>query len=305
MNAPMELKERACPICGPNSPARVFSEANIDENRLGSFSYASRKAPELMHFRLMQCARCDLLYASPAPEKEALHTAYEDAAYDSGAEAQFASKTYLRHALRILGNLPDRVGALDIGAGDGAFLERLLETGFTGVEGVEPSDAPIRAAGGRVRPLLKKGIFREEDFRPGAYSLVSCFQTMEHLHDPGKMCRAALELLKPGGAFITVSHNYRSFFARLLGAKSPIFDVEHLQLFSPRSMRSLLETSGFTGVRVFQITNTYPLHYWLKIAPLGMELKTRMIAVSKSAGFGYLPLPVRGGNMFAVGYKLK
>ena len=299
----MELKERHCPVCGLNGASSVYSASNIDESRLNGYSYASRKAPELMHFRLMLCATCGLLYASPAPGAELLQGAYEEAAYDSMQEAQYAARTYMKYANGVLANLPDRQGALDIGAGDGAFLGRLMEAGFTRVEGVEPSAAPIRAAEERVRPLLKKGIFREEDFQLGAYSLVSCFMTMEHLADPGQMCRAVMKLLKPGGAFITVTHNYQSFLNRLMGDGSPIFDIEHLQLFSPQSMRHMLEASGFAGVKVFPLTNTYPLHYWMKIAPLGSGLKKWLISFSKSAGFGYLPAPIRGGNMFAVGYK--
>jgi len=117
------------------------------------------------------------------------------------------------------------------------------------------------------------------------------------------MCRAALGLLKPGGAFIAVAHNYRSFFARALGGKSPIFDIEHLQLFSPASLRKMMEASGFSRIMIMPIANRYPLHYWLKIAPLGSGFKKRAIAFSRSTGIGNIPLSVRGGNLFAVGFK--
>ena len=50
---------------------------------------------------------------------------------------------------------------------------------FAGVVGVEPSCAPIAAAREDVRPLLREGIFRVEDFVPESLSLVTCFQTLK------------------------------------------------------------------------------------------------------------------------------
>ena len=41
--------------------------------------------------------------------------------------------------------LPDLRGAVDIGAGDGAFLERLRTAGFEETVGFEPSEAPLAA----------------------------------------------------------------------------------------------------------------------------------------------------------------
>ena len=53
--------------------------------------------------------------------------------------------------------------------------------------------------------------------------------------------KEAFRILKPGGAIFLIGHNRRrSLSARLLGRRSPIFDIEHLQLFSPRSLRQLL-----------------------------------------------------------------
>ena len=51
-------------------------------------------------------------------------------------------RTYARLVRPILARLPDRQGALDIGAGDGALLQELLGLGFSDVCGAEPSAAP-------------------------------------------------------------------------------------------------------------------------------------------------------------------
>lgn len=298
----MRLAERACPVCG-STDGELFAEANVDGSRLDGFAYASRKEPELMHYRLLLCRGCDALYASPAPLPGGLAQAYGEALFDSGDEARHASHTYAA-ALDSL-ELPDKVGALDIGTGDGVFLERLLERGFTQVRGVEPSAAPVRAAKPALRRLIRQGMFQAKDFRAGSMSLVCCFQTMEHLYDPKGVAKAAFKLLKPGGALYLVCHSHRSLSAKILGRHSPIFDIEHFQLLSPKSVARLLEEAGCSAVRVHGIYNRYPLDYWLKVFPLPAAVKKPLRAVVNASGLGRIVLPLPAGNLLAVGYKPK
>ena len=157
---------------------------------------------------------------------------YREAGFDSRQEARHASRTYARFLPRIIPKLPDRSGAVDIGTGDGAFLSELIAAGFENVAGIEPSTAPIEAAEPSIRPLIRHDIFREDSFAPGSLSLITCFQTIEHLSDPLLFCKAAAAV-KPGGGLFLIGHNRRSFSAKVLGPKSPIFDIEHLQLSHP------------------------------------------------------------------------
>jgi len=299
----MEMISRICPLCGSPDTSTVFAQANYDLERLDSFAFASRKTPEYMHYRLIDCPICDLLYATPLPREDYLAEGYGEAAYDSGTEAHYAAATYSDTLLTFIERLPDRHGALDIGTGDGAFLECLIENGFDGVAGVEPSRAPIAAAREDVRALIREGIFRGDDFAPGSLSLVTCFQTLEHLNDPQEMTRAVWGLLKPGGAAYFICHNRRALTNRLLGLKSPIFDIEHLQLFSPKSARYLLEQSGFTSVEVTTIVNRYPLRYWLRLLPLPQNVKRSLIAALDRMGIGGWSLSVPVGNIAVIGFK--
>lgn len=300
----MEMISRLCPLCGSTDTGTIFAEANFNIDNLDSFAFASRKMPEYMHYRLIDCPTCDLLYANPLPSQEYLTEGYGEAAYDSGVEAHYAAETYADALSTFIGRLPDRHGALDIGAGDGAFLERLLEQGFDQLVGVEPSRAPIAAARTDIRPFLREGIFKGDDFAPGSFSLVTCFQTLEHLHDPRKMAQEVYHLLKPGGAAFFIGHNRRALSARLLGRKSPIFDIEHLQLFSPQSARYLLEQTGFTNVTLMPVVNRYPLRYWLKLLPLlPIDAKRSLIAIFDRLGAGGLPVSIPCGNLAVVGFR--
>lgn len=299
----LEMVARPCPVCGSTDDSRVFAEADFDVEKLDSFAFASRKLPEYMHYRLLVCPTCGLLYANPVPTLETLAMAYEEAAFDSGEEAQYAARTYGGFLPSILRRLPDRDGALDIGTGEGAFLEQLLARGFQNVLGVEPSAAPIAAAKANIRPLIRHGLFCPEAFAPQSFRLITCFQTMEHLSDPLAMCRSAYSLLKDGGALFLIGHNRQALSARLLGLKSPIFDIEHLQLFSPQSARAMLERAGFTDITLQPVVNRYPLRYWLRLFPLPTGFKQTLLCTLQKTRVGSLPLTVPVGNLAAIGYR--
>lgn len=295
--------ERTCPVCNTGDHSRLFAEANLDASRLDDFAFASRKLPEYMHLRLLECRNCDILYASPMFSAGTLAAAYHEAAYDSDAVAKQAAKTYSRHLEALLPQLGNRNGAIDIGAGNGAFLHYLLEAGFENVVGIEPSASAMAAASPDVKPHLRTGLFNPADFTKESISLITCFQTIEHVDDPLRLCRDAFELLRPGGAVLLIAHNRRAFSARLLGRKSPIFDLEHLQLFSRKSLGRLLDAAGFQNVRVSTVVNRYPISYWSRLFPMPAGMKSAAIRALDATGVGRIQLPLPAGNIAAIGFR--
>jgi SAM-dependent methyltransferase len=295
--------DRSCPLCGSVDQSHVVAESNIDLAKLDQFAFASRKKPEYMHPRLIECPACSLLYGSPVLSPEALEDAYRDAAFDGRNEARYAGVIYAREVRKIMCRLPDLNGTLDIGTGDGAFLAQLISLGFQNVTGVEPSRAPYAAARPEVQHRIRLGLFRPEDYAPAEFSLVTCFQTMEHLWDPLGIARAVLPLLKTGGAFVIVVHNRHAFSAKVLGFKSPIFDVEHLQLFSPKTARGLLERAGYQHVQVASLWNRYPLRYWMRLWPFPDRIKSPLLRLVDRSPIGKIPVSLPAGNLVCMGFK--
>lgn len=281
----------------------MFLAESIDPNKLSSFSFSSRKEPEYMCHRLVQCPSCGLVYADQPPAADELAHAYHQADYDSSEEANDAAAAYLSAIRPTLNALAQRRTALEIGAGTGVFLEYLAREGFSGLVGVEPSAAAIAAAPAHRREWLREAIFDEKDFAPESFDLICCFMTLEHVPFPDAIAASALRLLRPGGAFVTVTHDYRSLVNRLLGRRSPIIDIEHLQLFSGPSIRRLFEGAGYTGVTVKSYWNTYSLRYWMRIAPLPRGIKHSLLNVMSQFKFDHIKLSANVGNQFTAGFK--
>jgi SAM-dependent methyltransferase len=295
---------RSCPGCHTDSEkAKLFLEKNIDPAKLSGFSFASRKTPEFMCHRLVQCPTCDLVYANQPPGEAELAHSYHVANYDSSEEANDAAASYIRAIRPTLNALVQRQSVLEIGTGTGVFLEYLSREGFTELVGVEPSSAAIAAAPIHRQAWIREGMFEENDFAPKSFDLICCFMTMEHVRDPNIIARAALRLLRPGGAFVTVTHDYRGVVNRLLGKRSPIIDIEHMQLFSKGSLRFLFDGVGYTGVTVNAFINTYSLQYWMRLAPLPRGLKQSVSGLMAKIGVDQAKLGVNVGNLITAGFK--
>jgi SAM-dependent methyltransferase len=296
--------KRSCPVCGAGSlEAKLFLEANIDRSRLNEFSYASRKTPECMNLNLVQCQRCDLVYADEPPSQDDLAHAYHVADYDSAEEADDAAATYIRAMQPVLQALPRRESALEIGTGTGVLLEHLAQQGFTKLAGVEPSAAAIAAAPPHRQALIHEGVFQEQDFDSESCDLICCFMTMEHVVDPKMVALEALRLLRPGGSFVTVTHDYRGRLNRVLGKHSPIIDIEHMQLFSDSSIRTLFETSGYSDVRVDRLINRYAFRYWWRLAPAPGTFKRAVAKGAEAVRLDGFKFGVNVGNAMTSGVK--
>lgn len=298
------MKSRSCPVCHTDfGKAKLFVKNNIDPAKLSGFSFASRKEPEYMCHQLVQCTNCDLVYADQPLSEDELAHAYHVADYDSAEEANDAAAAYIQAIQPALGKLSRRQRALEIGTGTGIFLDHLSREGFTEIIGVEPSSAAIAAAPEYRRAWIREGMFEEKDFTPESFDLICCFMTMEHVRDPDIIARAAFHLLRPGGAFVTVTHDYRSLVNRLLGRRSPIIDIEHMQLFSERSVLYLFESAGYADVTVKAFANAYSLRYWMRLAPLPGGIKAAVSGLAATLGVDNAKLKINVGNLITSGFK--
>jgi len=299
----MELEARACPICGQSDRLTLYREANLDLDRLTDAAFSSRKLPEYMHARLDKCGRCDLVFANPAPSAASLLGLYREASFEASKESQYAARTYVRYLQKTAGLNP--VPTIDIGAGDGAFLAELHRHGFRDLIGFEPSEAPVAVADPSIRGCLRVEFFDAAKFADGQAGLMTCFQTIEHVADPLGLVRDMHRILQPGGVAFLIAHNVDAMSAKILGEKSPIFDIEHLQLFNPESGRTLMRTAGFSDVRVFPIYNAYPLAYWLKLFPIPAAVKPHVLALMNGPlkMVGSQPIPLPAGNLAIIATK--
>ncbi|MBB5192355.1 SAM-dependent methyltransferase [Silvimonas terrae] len=306
LNAPARSKlvPRTCPVCGAGKQeSKLFTPRNIDPARLNALSFASRKVPEFMSHELVRCLRCDVVYACESGDAAETGEAYHEAQFDSSEEARDAAASYALTLESALATVTDKDGVLDIGTGTGTFLQQMAQRGFTGLVGIEPSPAAISAADEDIRPSIRMGLFDPASFASEQFALISCFMTLEHVHDPAALVNACYGLLKPGGVMVVVVHDWRAWNNRILGRRSPIVDIEHLQLFSSRSVTTLFNKAGFVQVDCQSFRNRYRLEYWCKLLPLPGGLRTAVDKLIKRTGLADHKIAMNVGNLMVVARK--
>ena len=272
---------------------------------MGSQTFSSRKQPDGLSWRMYRCERCDTVYASPVFPVDVLRSAYESADFDTVHEAGSAAATYANALFPLLKqrDCSHSGGALEIGAGTGAFLPYLVDAGYAPVTGVEPSIAAVNHAEDDVRKWIRHGFFDVADYQSATFDLICCFQTLEHVDNPAQLSREIFTLLRPGGVAAFVTHDYRAPINRLLGRRSPIVDIEHLQLYSAQSLNFLLRDSDFQDISVARLRNTYPLRYWVRLAPMP-DWACRFAQAGLGAlGMGSLSVSLNVGNLLTIAQK--
>jgi SAM-dependent methyltransferase len=304
-HAKFAREHRACPICRDAAvPAEPHFDDSFREEAVTGASFASRKLPEYMSHAMVRCTGCDLVFVDRPPSQEALADNYHDADYDSAEEAEHAADSYAAAIRPVLKQLAGRMDdALEIGTGTAVFLARLQDAGFGNLVGVEPSVAAIEAALPKRKAWIREGIFVEQDFEAESFDLITCFMTLEHVREPGDLVASAFRLLRPGGAFVGVTHDYRSWVNRTLGVRSPIVDIEHMQLFSAESSKALLASRGYDRVEAKAFSNAYRLSYWMRLFPMPNALKQAVIGAVKATPLDSARIPFNVGNTMSWGFK--
>lgn len=296
-------RSNICPLCiNKKNETKTFLKKNINHQIIGEFSYSSRKVPEFMNYELLKCDVCTFIYAINIPNLERVKNDYKNSTFVSADDADDAASTYY-NKIREKINFMNFDSALEIGAGSGSFIAKLKKLGFEKITGVEPSISSIEFAKNEIKAHLINDVFETAKIEKNAYDLVCCFMTMEHVHDPLYTIKKSFEILKNDGKIILVTHNCEHLLHKFLGKKSPIIDVEHLQLFSSKSIFQILDINNFTNIEIFNLKNKYNLKYWASLLPLPFIIKKMIIKILNFLGFHNFKLRLDVGNIMIVADK--
>lgn len=150
----------------------------------------------------------------------------------------------------MLALLPAEVNSLlDVGGGEGGFVETFLAARKGVADLLEPSEAALVAAA-RGLTVLRLRLGQGE--LPRRYGAVSMLDVLEHLEDPLAGLLAARQALEEGGYLLLSVPNighWRIVSELLAGrfdyAPVGILCITHLRFFTAASLRALLDEAGF------------------------------------------------------------
>lgn len=294
------MRDLACAVCHSDSYRVRYSERIPPAAAL---NFSARRDPQKHHARIVECTRCGLVYSNPYFDDTVLIPLYRDATYIDESQLEYMAADYLRAFMTCMDFVDASARILEIGCGNGFFLKKLRHAGFVNVVGVEPGRDAVTKAPADVRDQIVNDFFRPQDFPAASFDAVCCFQIFDHLPDPNGFLQGIRAVLRPGGTLIAINHNIRAWITKLLGEKSPMYDIEHIFLFDRHTIWQLLEANGFEVTRVSGLSNSYTLAYAAKMFPLPSSLKSALVPFLTRSAVGRLSLRIPAGNMLTVGLK--
>ena len=237
-----EWEEPACLLCGSRRQSLVVTAPD-------------NSAPwPWDRFSVVRCLDCGLCFTSPRPTPESI--------------AKYYDEGYAPHRPRPLGRQPSLCARLavwcgwahrprrglpkhgqgrllDFGCGGGSYLERMHRRGWdvTGLDTSAVAVARIRAGPG-LRAYV--GSLPHSQLPPGSFDLITMWHSLEHVHYPLEVLRAAHRLLAPQGKLLVAAPNIDSLPFRWFGPAWYGLDMpRHLTHFTPRTLQLMLERVGF------------------------------------------------------------
>jgi 2-polyprenyl-3-methyl-5-hydroxy-6-metoxy-1,4-benzoquinol methylase len=145
---------------------------------------------------------------------------------------------------------------LDVGCGKVDFLLAAKHAGFS-VAGMDIAEPIIH--------LLQRHAIRAyrtlSEIPNNSIDVVVCFDVIEHTTNPKDLLTKIHKVLKKNGTVYLTTPNAVSLSARLLGESWWVFGPDgHYILFTPQSIRNVLETNGYSVISLKTNTLTQWIH---------------------------------------------
>jgi 2-polyprenyl-3-methyl-5-hydroxy-6-metoxy-1,4-benzoquinol methylase len=198
-----------------------------------------------------------MIFVNPVPPEMATGAFYDEAGPEylspDKLESDYAPVRFKRE-LRLFREFCPRGAVLDVGCSSGSFLYQ-LNTRFPGdyqILGTDVSTGPLDHAAKMGIPVAR-GNFLSHPFNQ-IFDVVTFWAVMEHLFEPQQFLARAASLLKPGGLCFILVPNMQSLAVRLLGVKYRYIFPEHLNYFTPQTLRK------FAG-REFSVLSLRSTHF--------------------------------------------
>lgn len=145
---------------------------------------------------------------------------------------------------------------LDLGCGDGAFLEIGMRCGWS-VVGIDPDPKAIEVARQRGFEVNLGGIEVFEG-KTDLFDYITMCHVIEHLHDPSETLEACFKLLRPGGMLWIETPNIDSSGRKIFGENwRGLESPRHLVIQSSNSLSFSLKKSGFSMINWSRDRNVY------------------------------------------------
>lgn len=210
-------------------------------------------------FKVLQCLSCGLVFVHPFPETAGLAAHYDESYYKDWIGAQKEKRTKMwEKRLNGLEKSCPKGRLLDVGCGNGAFLELAQKRGWD-VSGTEYSSYAAEYAGKALGIRVFNGELFAAAYPDASFDAVTMWHVLEHVTDPQRYLKEVCRILKPSGLLVLAVPNVNDL---LMKAAYGLFKFKryrlfsksdrelHLYHFSSKTIKASLEAAGLRCLRL-------------------------------------------------------
>ena len=219
---------------------------------------------------LVRCRGCSLVLLNPRVREDVIVKSYAsavDPAFFQQNPNRIRTFTRLfKKVLRAIGKEGQAsLRVLDVGCAGGAFPKAAADLGSS-VIGIEPSAWLCEQGKEHYGLDLRPGLLTEQQLPDKSFDIVTMWDVLEHLTQPGENLDEIHRLLKPHGTLVVSTPDYDSLARKFLRDTWPFYLNVHLFYFTRRTLAALLKKHGFELTAQFPLWQTLEFGYVLKRA---------------------------------------
>jgi hypothetical protein len=294
---------RVCPVCGgkPATEGSIHSEVKAEslsfEDLIPGWNGFFK---DKVFFTYARCDGCGLLYAPTFFNAEQLEQLYGQMPPNMAEVPLEALRRTQRGYFNVLKECSDLEGGfIEVGPDIGLFTENCVREGkydeywlFEPNRDVMP--ALSKMVEGRKFHIIHD-MFGFSHVPDQSASAAVMIHVLDHLLDPIATLRELRQKLRPGAKLLLVTHDESSLLRKIVNWRWPAFCLQHPQIYSPQSMRTLLEKAGFEVTQVRKTVNFFQIDFLLKHLLWAFGIKVKSVP-----SFGKFTLGLKLGNMLTI-----
>ena len=142
-----------------------------------------------------------------------------------------------------LNYLHSKIKLLDIGSGNGSFVEICKENNIDAI-GIDGSKQKINFENDKL------------DFKDETFEVVTLISVIEHIQEPSNILREVYRILKKKGVIVIVTPNFRYSY------KNFYDDPTHLRPYTEKSIIKLMQLYGFKNLKTVPFLVNKSLIFW-------------------------------------------
>lgn len=205
------------------------------------------------------CLNCGLLSTSPIPSILEIERHYSQKFQSGNYRLAFDFMEHYIHVYKDYVGMLEKylktygldlrgLRVLDIGCFTGEVLQVLHDKGAD-VFGIESQAEAVIIANQKLKGRVLKTHLSNTVFPDSKFHVILILGVIEHVLDPLKLIKQSFDMLEDGGILMIETPNSQSYLASLMGKFwPPCAPVEHIHLFSHKSLFYLLSELGFEKI---------------------------------------------------------